>query len=1042
MDPPICWNDVVCSTQSWIPGQRLPKWSRKKIFFVRCQEASEDFFRGVIVDCQLPSLGQTPENRSLVSTMEGLKVHHGGKSKFLVGCTYVFWGTLCPVWHADEALWHVQVPANTDSSGCARFLGGRPVARQVKALELCAGGMGGWSSALQAFQDWDVTVAIDNDAEMLKNFAYNHDFRFMNLQDFLRDPETVGPAALLADLMENGWLSVTMHNDMDVWLVSFPCQSWSSMGHGSGICSDSGRVLLRILQAARVVQPLYILFENVAGFRQHPEYPQFCKTMEECGFALAASVIHDLARLSYTTRRRWLAVYVNTLRVEHWPSLGRMMPTLCYDEETYDPQLHCTQALTAMQRHALEITPEEFQVLNDPSLLPSWQRAHALPKRDALSLRTCSRGHLFPVISASYRTAVSFSAEYLRGKGLMAWPLQDNRNQVRWLGKWEAARALAFPSGTILPSDEFAAFHALGNAISPLHAAFAVHHCSEVMKQQAGRPYLTTFSQVVRKIKAERADLSTLFPSMFSTTHEQLQLPGPIYDLCQLCPHCGWLTQYPLVIACQQCSLVACRDCVTQQCEPGHFAVPAASQQPRPELEHLEGAQFSVKHLFHGDPQPMSTSAYQDLRQVRAALSLPDSATFFLGCDAVLDSYRPKHNDSFIYAEIPVGSSVCTLCKDDVFGMAYRFCPLCKRLGCSSCVADSCNRCAKGQMICRECHLNVIREAQNASHEEIALQIEDQVNASKADFEWATACPLQKQAAVITVVLYPNVVAYAATDVYADCDRLLALVASTPAGAGQIPQSPVFFWGNQRKPSKQAGQAHVLIVPEQVLQPNIVPVLFFSAEGLEIRLLQAPVSAEQCYTTLLTQDEIGSGCQLKCDGQIFTAQDEISVGVGQVLERIPPWSVQKRRCGYGDSQSSLGHDILPPTQRQRHEGRQDTSSTLEDTQTFQTQSTVIGLDGRPLQTPPLVQGSSWTRWLQDLTDLPPLHQIWATIDGRPIHSQQPLPQEPFVLRLRYRLHGGARSQESLIKKLQEHLQAKGVPKNSSPMTVPNKFSRC
>ena len=898
MEPPICWKDVVCSTQPWIPGQRLPKWSNKKIFFVRCQEATDNFFRGVIVDCQLPSLGQTPENRTVVSTMEGLKVHHGGRAKFLVGCTYVFWGTLCPVWHADESLWHVQFPANTECSGCARFLGGRQIARQVRALELCAGGMGGWSAALQAFQDWEVTAAIDNDADMLKNFSYNHDFRFVQLQDFLRDPEVAGPVAVLADLMEQGWLSVTMHNDMEVWMVSFPCQSWSTMGHGSGTCSDSGRVLLRILQAARVVQPLYILFENVAGFRQHAEFPQFCKTMEECGFALAASVVHDLARLSYTTRRRWLAVYINTLRVEHWPLLGRLMPTLCYDEETYDPQFHCAQRLTAMQREVLEITADEFHILSDPNLLPHWQRGHVLPQRDALSLRTCSRGHLFPVISASYRTAASFSADYLQGKGLMAWTLKDDRNQVRWLGKWEAARALAFPSNTILPSDEFAAFHALGNAIFPLRAAFAVHHCSEVMKHQAGRPYLTTFSQVVRTLKADRADLATLFPSMFSTTREQLQMSGPIYGLCQLCPHCGWLTQFPLVVACQQCNLVACRDCVTQHCLPSHSTVPVANE-PRPVLEDLEGAQFSVKHLFHGDPQPMPTNAYLDLGQVRAALSLPQSAVFFLGCDAVLDSYRPKHNDAFMYAELPSTASVCALCKDDVIGMAHRFCPLCRRLGCTSRVADSCSRCAMGKIICRECHMKVAQDAQNVSQEEIALQIEDEVNASKAGFAGAHTCPLQRQAAAVRVVMYPNVVAHAASDLYFDKDSLLQLVSSTPAAAGRIPQNPIFFWGSQKKPIHQSGRAHVMIVPDHVLQPNSVPVLCQHDEGYDICLLQTPVHAEQCYNILLSPREIHSDFQLKSHGHLWASGCHLS-GAG--------WSVQKRRCGYGNSQPGSSHD--------------------------------------------------------------------------------------------------------------------------------------
>ena len=538
--------------------------------------------------------------------------------------------------------------------------------------------------------------------------------------------------------------------------------------------------------------------------------------MEECGFALAGSVVHDLAKLSYTTRRRWLAVYINTLRIEEWPCLGRLFPALCYDEATYDPQLHCAQMLTAIQRTALQITPHEFSLLNDQDVLPSWQRNHALAKKDALALRTCSRGSVFPVVNASYRTATAFSREYLGGKGLMSWLLRDNRNQVRWLGKWEAARALAFPSSAVLPSDESVAFHALGNAISPLHAAFAVHHCSEVMKHQTGRSYLTAFSQVVRQIKEERADLVKQYPSMFSTAHEQLQLPGPVFQLCQLCPFCGRMTQFPLIVACSQCGLVACRDCFAETCSPSHQASRGPLEPSQQELEQLQGAQFTVRHLFHGDPVPLATCAFQDMRQVRSALSLPDTAVFFLNCDAVDDAYRPRHNDAFSYAELRADHAVCPMCGEDVFALGVRFCPKCKRLGCSSCVADSCNRCAKGQLICRECHMQILQRMQNASHEEAALQLEDQANAASADFAWAVHCPLQNQASMLTVILYPDVVAYAPTHVYADRQKLLHLVSCVPSCTAKVPQRPVFFRGVQRKPvPQQASDAYVLIVPEE-----------------------------------------------------------------------------------------------------------------------------------------------------------------------------------------------------------------------------------
>ena len=338
MEPPVLWDHCTTSNIPWVPGPRLPKWSASRTIYFRCREVFDDQCTGVIVDLQLPNLGQSPGNRSYLSTMEAITVHCSRKQMFRSGCTYVLWGTLCPVWHGEEGLWHVQLPANTATSGAARVLADRQIETHVAALEICAGGMGGWSEALQCFPQWRVNVAVDNDEQMLSNFALNHDFRFMKMSAFLQEMNCDGPLALLADIMESEWLSVTLHNDAETWMVSFPCQSWSSMGHGSGSNSDSGRVLLRVVQCGRLLQPLYILMENVAGFRQHPEYPCFCKAMEEAGFVLAASVAHDLARISYTTRRRWLAVFVNTLRVEEWPCLGRLMPTLCYDEEVSDAQ--------------------------------------------------------------------------------------------------------------------------------------------------------------------------------------------------------------------------------------------------------------------------------------------------------------------------------------------------------------------------------------------------------------------------------------------------------------------------------------------------------------------------------------------------------------------------------------------------------------------------------------------------------------------------------------------------------------------------------
>ena len=144
------------------------------------------------------------------------------------------------------------------------------------------------------------------------------------------------------------------------------------------------------------------------------------------------------------------------------------MQVLYYSEEVFEPQLPCLHLTPPTQRSQVTVEPDEVLLLNDPDLLPSWQRNNRLARKDAVALRTCSRVSVFAVINAVYRRALEFPRDYLQ--------------QTTWLSKWEARRALVFPADTILPSQEQTGLHTIGNSISPLHAAFMVHHCNEVIK--------------------------------------------------------------------------------------------------------------------------------------------------------------------------------------------------------------------------------------------------------------------------------------------------------------------------------------------------------------------------------------------------------------------------------------------------------------------------------------------------------------------------------------------------------------------------------
>ena len=85
----------------------------------------------------------------------------------------------------------------------------------------------------------------------------------------------------------------------------------------------------------------------------------------------------------------------------------------------------------------LEISWENYEVLNDASLLPRWGKDSPNAKHHPFSVRVYGEGDVLPTIPASYRTAIQFSRGYLSGNRLMSWVIRDAQGATRWL--WQPA---------------------------------------------------------------------------------------------------------------------------------------------------------------------------------------------------------------------------------------------------------------------------------------------------------------------------------------------------------------------------------------------------------------------------------------------------------------------------------------------------------------------------------------------------------------------------------------------------------------------------
>ena len=178
-----------------------------------------------------------------------------------------------------------------------------------------------------------------------------------------------------------------------------------------------------------------------------------------------------------------MAVFVNTLHVHRWDILGKWLHPVVRACPSYQPEEHWLALWTEEQRSIVSIKDEEFQALNDPDLLPRWQRGTPGAQIGALPFRVQGSGMTLPTIVASYRTSVGIPKDQLLPAGAclglfgMAMGISNG-----------AAVALGFPPTMALPKDERMAFQAVGNATSPFQALLVMTAAHTACQAQQADP--------------------------------------------------------------------------------------------------------------------------------------------------------------------------------------------------------------------------------------------------------------------------------------------------------------------------------------------------------------------------------------------------------------------------------------------------------------------------------------------------------------------------------------------------------------------------
>ena len=509
--------------------------------------------------------------------------------------------------------WLAQLPAQKSSSGYCRMLGQSLVPEKLCLAELCCGHMGGWHAAADAMEAWEVTVALDSDPEATCTYMANYGGTLVKNPDEISE-DTTDLTVLCHDLTDFKWLQVFNHKDVSVFSLSTPCQSWSGMGSASGTASANGQVMTAAVQCVRLVQPPIIMVEQVQGFRQHPEYESYAQAMVEAGYKLMVSGVHDLALLSHSSRKRWLAVWMNSATIQRWDLVGRFMSPIVRESPKFHAEAHCLHFFSEEYAKDLQIQPEEMQLCEDASVLPPWKRNNLSPNETALSVRVVQEGWPTPTVTASYRKATSFSRTLLQEKGLMSWFVRDPSGKVRWFDKFEAAYAMGYRSGHVLPATQGLGFHAVCNSIATFHAALTMSHAQDIVRDQMGHGTPSKFRTVLEGLRRRQGCINEHVVREHGMHFHKLvsRLPQKADEI--MCPHCKNKTNLPFITACQQCGLMACTACYTEVCLPSHQVVDLTCE-PQDDLwESLHEPSFTVRDADTNDMITLSCVSFASLR--------------------------------------------------------------------------------------------------------------------------------------------------------------------------------------------------------------------------------------------------------------------------------------------------------------------------------------------------------------------------------------------------------------------------------------------
>eukprot|EP00438_Fugacium_kawagutii_P016504 Skav228927 [mRNA] locus=scaffold3800:172712:176581:+ [translate_table: standard] len=350
-----------------------------------------------------------------------------------------------------------------------------------RCAELYAGGFGGWSYALRHIAKEDaspmtVGLAVDTDMQMAELYSRNHDSQTVRLDKDLREDIEIDPKKDIlffqTRIQDSTWYHWCVLKGTEIFLASPPCPAWSNATTGKkGYLRSDGQEFINLARASRMCQPVAVLIENVPGFKQSDQFNFSQALMKWAGYELCWSHMNDLADVSCSKRERWFGLYVRK----------DIHPADC--KQSWFPAFDCSihefglleMAIPEHVLRAFHLTPDEIQTYGKIDLFSKASRiaASKLPDDTARCFgRLIDTSKKLSCFMAWYRQQHALPEEKTQDKGIFA-ELMDDHGAPRFISPFEIAMCYAIDEIHI-PSDWNLAYKALGNAVSPLQAVYAI----------------------------------------------------------------------------------------------------------------------------------------------------------------------------------------------------------------------------------------------------------------------------------------------------------------------------------------------------------------------------------------------------------------------------------------------------------------------------------------------------------------------------------------------------------------------------------------